>query len=483
VGALSLAGFAAVSGPASAADEGWYLGFGIGPSKEKNHHDRITQELLGSGFTTNSIEDDSKDTAWKLLGGRKFNKNFAVEASYFNLGEFGFTAQTTPPGSLTGKIKLQGVGVDAVGILPMGASFSALGKLGLQYAKAEDNFSGTGAVTPTNPNPSKTALGYKVGLGLQYDFTPSLGLRGEWENYRVDDAVGNKGNINTLMVGLVYMFGAKPAPRAAEAPPPVIAAAPPAEPVLVIVPIVAKTEQYCSILDIQFEINQKTVQRESEEKINKVGIFMNKYAKTTAVIEGHTDEVGTPLDNMKLSERRAENVVTYLVDRSGIARSRLKSVGYGESRPLGDNKTEEGRRLNRRINAIIACATDIEGIEAVPERITMAMEMEFDTNRAELRPEYRNELRKVVNFMKANPRVTASVEGHTSNHQGTAAQSMQLSQQRAQSVVNAMADMGVDRMRLFPEGFGQTRRFAYNTSVEGRQENRRVNIILDFAKQ
>jgi OOP family OmpA-OmpF porin len=171
------------------------------------------------------------------------------------------------------------------------------------------------------------------------------------------------------------------------------------------------------------------------------------------------------------------------VDRSGIARSRLKSVGYGESRPLGDNKTEEGRRLNRRINAIIACATDIEGIEAVPERITMAMEMEFDTNRAELRPEYRNELRKVVNFMKANPRVSATVEGHTSNHQGTAAQSMQLSQQRAQSVVNAMADMGVARTRLFPEGFGQTRRFAYNTSVEGRQENRRVNIILDFPKQ
>jgi flagellar motor protein MotB len=60
---------------------------------------------------------------------------------------------------------------------------------------------------------------------------------------------------------------------------------------------------------------------------------------------------------------------------------------------------------------------------------------------------------------------------------------MKISQERAQSVVLAMTDMGVDRMRLFPEGFGQTRRFAYNTSVEGRQENRRVNIILDLPKQ
>src|SRR3954468_14826847 len=485
VGALGLAGIAAVSASALAADEGWYVGAGIGQSREENHHDRITQQLLGSGYTTNSISDDSQDTAWKLIGGRKFNKNFALEASYFNLGEFGFTAQTTPPGSLSGRIKLQGVGVDAVGILPMGQKFSAFAKLGLQYAKAEDTFTGTGAVTVTNPSPSKSSAGYKAGLGVQYDFTRSLGLRGEWENYRVNDAVGNNGNINTLMVGLVYTFGAKAesAPRAVAPEPVAMAVAPVAEPVLVIVPVVAKTEQYCSILDIQFEINQKTVQRESEERINKVGIFMNKYPKTTAVIEGHSDEVGTSAANQALSERRAENVVTYLVDKSGIARSRLKAVGYGEMRPIASNSTDEGRRLNRRINAIIACATDIEGIEAVPERITMAMEMEFDTNRAELRPQYRGELAKVVKFMQANPRVNATVEGHTSNQQGTAAQSMQLSQQRAQSVVNAMADMGVERKRMTAAGFGQTRRFAYNTSIEGRQENRRVNIILDFPKQ
>src|SRR5438067_7867856 len=184
------------------------------------------------------------------------------------------------------------------------------------------------------------------------------------------------------MVGLVYMFGAgKAAPRAEEPYVAPIAAAPVAEPVLVIVPVVAKTEQYCSILDIQFEINQKTVQREEEEKLDKVVTFMRKYPNTTAVIEGHTDEVGTSADNMRLSQTRADNVVNYLASH-GIARSRLQAVGYGETRPIGDNRTEIGRRPNRRINAVIAWATAREGIPPVPDRMTMATESEIDTHRA-----------------------------------------------------------------------------------------------------
>ena len=65
--------------------------------------------------------------------------------------------------------------------------------------------------------------------------------------------------------------------------------------------------------------------------------------------------------------------------------------------------------------------------------------------------------------------------------QGTPAKGMQLSQRRAESVVNSLVkEFGIERSRLSAAGFGDTRRFAYNTSVEGQQENRRVNIILDF---
>jgi OOP family OmpA-OmpF porin len=469
---------------AAAADSGWYGGLGIGQTRAKIDDAKITSGLLGSGFTVTSIDDDKHDTGYKIFGGLKINKNFAVEAGYFDLGKFGFTANTAPTGTLTGNIKLKGLNIDAVGILPITEKFSGFGRIGLQYAQAKDSFAGTGSVAVGNPNPSKSAANYKVGLGVQYDLTKSLGLRGEWERYRINDAVTNRGDIDMLSVGLVFMFGAddKPAPRAETppAPPPVQRAA---APVLVIVPVM-RTQQYCSILDIQFEIAEDEIQRESKEKLAVLGTFMKKYPDTWAVIEGHTDEVGTEEENMKLSQRRAQSVVDYLVSSQGIARSRLSAVGYGETRPIADNRTEEGKRANRRIHAVIACATDIEGLKVVPARVTMALDMEYDINKADVRPQYREELRKVADFMKANPRVTATVEGHTANLQSTTPQQeREMAQRRAQNVVNYLVDnFGIDRSRLSAEGYGATRRYAYNTSLEGQRENRRVNIIINYPK-
>jgi len=481
-GALCLAGFAAMNGPSAvAAGSGWYGGLGIGQSRATIDDARITSELLASGLAATSITDDNRDVGYKVFAGLKINRNFALEAGYFNLGEFGFTATTSPAGTLTGKVELQGMNLDAVGILSIAEKFSAFGRVGVQYAQAMSSFAGTGQVRVLDSNPSKSQALYKVGMGVQYDFTESVGLRGEWERYRINDTVGNRGDIDVISVGLVFLFGGtKPAtaPQAATPPPPEPA-------VLVVVPIPpARTQQYCSILDLQFEIDQNAVQRESEEKIDKVAAFMQKYPDTTVLIEGHSDEVGTPADNMRLSERRAESVVSYLAAR-GIARHRMMAAGFGETRPIADNRTEVGRRLNRRINAIIACATDIEGLTPFAARTTVAMEMEFDPNRADVKPQYHEELRKVADFMNANPRVTATVEGHTSNQQGgvRSGQAMLLSQRRAQNVVNYLASsFAIARSRLSAEGFGATRRFAYNTSAEGQQENRRVNIIFDFPK-
>jgi OOP family OmpA-OmpF porin len=155
-------------------------------------------------------------------------------------------------------------------------------------------------------------------------------------------------------------------------------------------------------------------------------------------------------------------------------------VGYGKTRPVADNQTEEGKRQNRRIDSVIECAMDIkEGFKPIPGRITMAaLDMEFDRNRTDIKPRYRDELARVADFLKENPGASATIEGHSGKTEGP-----ELSRRRAESVVDYLADeFGIARDRLSVAGFGHTRRTAYDGSAEGRRENRRVNIYLDYEK-
>jgi len=69
-------------------------------------------------------------------------------------------------------------------------------------------------------------------------------------------------------------------------------------------------------------------------------------------VEGHTDDVGADMFNLKLSQARAESVVAYL-GQAGVEPARLDPVGFGEMRPIDTNETEEGRAHNRRVEFII----------------------------------------------------------------------------------------------------------------------------------
>ncbi len=67
-------------------------------------------------------------------------------------------------------------------------------------------------------------------------------------------------------------------------------------------------------------------------------------------VDGHTDNVGKPETNMKLSQTRAEAVVKYLVEKKGVDAKRLSAKGWGDTQPIADNKTDKGRAKNRRVD-------------------------------------------------------------------------------------------------------------------------------------
>jgi len=474
ISALALAGMTL---PAAAAQpSGWYIGAGAGESRVNIDEKDITADLLASGFTTTSFKEGDRELGYKFLAGYRFNDYFALEGGYFDLGKFDYRATTVPDGTLRGSLEFEGWNLDLLGMLPISERASVFARVGAHRSKAKASFAGTGLVNVFIPSASFKATDYKVGVGYQYSFTDALGLRVEAERYRMDDAVGNKGDIDLFSFGLVYHFlPATVAPRAQTPTTP----PPPAKPVLLVVPLPAATQEYCSLLDIQFEIARNEIQLADREKLAVLATFLQRYPETTAVIEGHTDNVGSSERNLQLSRDRAQSVVNYLVSEHRIDRSRLRPEGFGSTRPIATNSTEAGMRANRRIGAIIGCASDIAGLQLLDARMTLAMHIEFDNNSATIGRDYHDQLASVAEFLEANPSVTATMEGHTDNSSPDMAQ--RISRQRAQSVADYLVqNFDIDRSRLNVQGFGTTRRFNYNTSAEGRQENRRVNIILSY---
>jgi outer membrane protein OmpA-like peptidoglycan-associated protein len=82
-------------------------------------------------------------------------------------------------------------------------------------------------------------------------------------------------------------------------------------------------------------------------ELNNLVKLLNQYPTLKIEISGHTDDVGNEEYNQKLSVDRAQAVVNYLISK-GISSSRLSFIGFGFTKPIADNTTEEGRKLNRR---------------------------------------------------------------------------------------------------------------------------------------
>jgi OOP family OmpA-OmpF porin len=91
-----------------------------------------------------------------------------------------------------------------------------------------------------------------------------------------------------------------------------------------------------------------TLRSESRALLDKVATVLEGCPDATVEVAGHTDSTGSDAANLRVSEQRAQAVVSYLV-RRGVAAERLVPVGYGEAQPLADNGTPEGRARNRRV--------------------------------------------------------------------------------------------------------------------------------------
>jgi outer membrane protein OmpA-like peptidoglycan-associated protein len=129
--------------------------------------------------------------------------------------------------------------------------------------------------------------------------------------------------------------------------------------------MVVVTKRKIEILEkVYFDTGRSTIQSRSHALLDAVADAITENRQIGLIrIEGHTDDRGSEAYNLRLSQRRAAAIRTYLVEVGGISERRLVSVGYGAGRPLVANDTKEGRARNRRAEFVIL---DAPGPRSVP---------------------------------------------------------------------------------------------------------------------
>ncbi len=213
-------------------------------------------------------------------------------------------------------------------------------------------------------------LAYQAGFGVIFDATSQTDIsidyryvsskKGKYDlDGNGDTTVKMRYESQVAMVSFHYYFGAPtppPAPPPEPTPEPAAVVEPPPPPPPPCESDPTKTINLagCNIGDtvvlrgVNFDFDKATLTTNAKTLLDQVADALLARMDIKVQIAGHTDAFGSDAYNQKLSEERAASVVQYLVGR-GIDAGRMTSIGYGESKPVADNATDEGREQNRRV--------------------------------------------------------------------------------------------------------------------------------------
>ena len=335
----------------------WYIGGSLGQSN-----------MDPDGGSTWQTTDDT-DIAKKLYIGKDISPQLGLEAFWADFGD----AELTSNSNAQGAINYKAMGANVVYKAPFNiAGLRPIGKLGV----AKFNNSDKGDVSSNQKN----MLTIFAGVGAEYDLSDKLKLRAEYEHYDKDINQFNIGvNWSPQSRGGSFIAQQQQAIPTPQKPKIVFVPEPAPEPIIIEKPVIIEKKiiiQKPAPKPIvihkpapkpQYKVVHKTLSGGShfasgsaqltfdgKDALNSLAqdIRNQKLSLKAIQITGHTDSVGSEQANRALSFNRANTVANYLSSR-GINRGIIRTQGMGESQPVADNNTDQGRAQNRRVEIAI----------------------------------------------------------------------------------------------------------------------------------
>ncbi len=187
-------------------------------------------------------------------------------------------------------------------------------------------------------------------------------------------------------------------------------------------------------------------------------------------IYAYSDSIGSAGYNLKLSQTRADAIKDILV-KAGFKASLVTAVGKGESDPVADNNTAEGRAKNRRVEFMIMPKVNVSNT-VISENLTFAYKSE------DLTDEGKNNLNEVLKQLNEFSRNSHIKVNAYSDNIGSTSYNSELSQRRANRVKQYLVEAGFDRSQINATGMGELNPIADNATEEGRAKNRRVEFLV-----
>ncbi|MFT8211258.1 MAG: porin OmpA [Symbiopectobacterium sp.] len=307
--AVALAGFATVA-QAAPKEETWYVGGKLGVSQ---FHD--------TGFYGNGFEGLNNNPIKSKLGtgafvGYQANQYLGFELGYDWLGRMKYAGSATNATD-SAAFKAQGVQLAAKLSYPVMQDLDVYTRLGGMVWRVDANGQNNG----TQLSDSDTGVSPLAAVGIEYAFDRDWAAR---VDYQWTNNIGDAGTVgarpdNLLMsVGVSYRFGQGDAPAPVAAPAPVV-----------------ETKRFTLRSDVLFNFGKDTLKPEGRQSLDQLYSQLSNLDPKdgSVVVLGFTDRIGSVEANQALSERRAQNVVSYLVSK-GIPANKISARGMGKSNPV-----------------------------------------------------------------------------------------------------------------------------------------------------